>query len=138
MRLVFLIVFCVVSAGCVKTDLEPLPTVTRVELSDSMYGSTKDLSEAKNVSAIVDFIDGQRLGWTREFLVGSGPPSPFVRANLYDGNRHIGYFAVASGVSPGGHAAFEVQYGKIRAHKRVAKTEANRFLDLIGMGGELE
>jgi len=134
MRLVLLVGFCVFAAGCVKRDLEPLPTVTRVQLD--RYAPTKDLSESTHVAAIVDFINGERLGWTRPFLVGFGAPAPFVRADLYDDNRYIGEFTVRSGVLPGGHALFEVQYGKIRAYKYVDKAEANQFLDLIGIGRE--
>ena len=136
MRLLFLVVLCVFSSGCAKTDLAPLPTITRVDLV-CRWAPTKDLSDASNVAAIVNFIDRERLGWTRAFLFGFGAPEPIARVELYDGNRYIGYFAVTGGVLPDSAAAFEVRYGTIHAQKRIDKSEANDFLDIIGLGGEL-
>ncbi len=139
MRLVVVLILCACSASCVKTDLAPLPHVTRVEISHSRYGQrTKDLSEPGNVSAVVQFIDLHRLGWTRPYVFGFGAPAPFIGVDLCDGDNYVGEFTVRSGVLPGGNALFEVRYGKIRAHKRVPKSEANRFLDLIGMEGQLK
>ena len=83
------------------------------------------------------FIDGQRHDWTRAYGFGFGPPSPVYYANLIDGDKYLGYFAVGAGVLPGSSALFEVRYGKIYARKRVTRSEANRFLDLIGKGGGL-
>ena len=134
MRALPVFAVCLLSVGCVKTDLAPLPTITRVQLD--RYAPSKDLSDATNVAAIVSFIDGQRLNWTRPFLVGFGPPAPFVRADLYDGSTYIGEFTVRAGVLRGGRAVFEARYGKIRAYKYVSKSEANRFLDLIGIGAD--
>jgi len=134
MRRTLLAALCFLSVGCVKTDLAPLGTITRVQLD--RYAPHKDLSDAANVAAIVAFVDSQRFGWTRPFVVDFGPPAPFVRADLYDGNRQIGEFTVRAGVLPGGRAAFEARYGKISAYKYVSKAEANRFLHLVGIGAD--
>ena len=136
MRFVFLAGVCAVSTGCAKMDLAPLPSVTRVDIVHGRF--TKDLSDPSSIAAIVKFVDDERLGWTRAFLFGFGAPQPFARVDLYDGGKYIGYFAIVSGVLPGGHAAFEVRYGNIHAQKRIAKSEANQFLDIIGLSGELQ
>jgi hypothetical protein len=73
----------------------------------------------------------------RAYGVGFGPPSPAYYAHLYDGDKYVGYFAVGAGVLPGSAAFFQVRYGDVFAQKRVTAAEANRFLNLIGVGGEL-
>jgi hypothetical protein len=140
MRAVLLVGFCLFLTGCMKkTDLDPLPPVTRVDVLQ--HASHDDLFpphiESGKVPPIATFIDGQRFDWTRAFGVGFGMPSPIYYAHLYEGDRYLGYFAVGAAALPGSSALFEVRYGKIYARKRVTRSEANRFLDLIGVGGEL-
>jgi len=122
--------------GCVKTDLQPFPTVTRIEVHHSTSNPT--LTDPTVIAAIVDFINGERLGWTRPLLFGPEAPVPAADINLYDDSGWIGKVSVRSSVLPGGHALFEVRSRNIRAYKRVEKSEANRFLDVIGVGGELK
>jgi hypothetical protein len=136
MRAVFLISFCAFAAGCVKTDFQLLPRITRVTITANRF-LAKDFSYRTNVAAIVEFINRQRFGWTRPFVFGFGAPDPFVRAQLYDGDTLVGEFTIRSGVLPGGHALFELRCGNNRGYKRVEKSEANRFLDVTGIGGEL-
>ncbi|HEV2840153.1 MAG TPA: hypothetical protein VGW39_02410 [Chthoniobacterales bacterium] len=123
-----------------KTDLDSLPPVTRVSILShplergDLFPPYLDVGK---IPALVTFIDGQRDDWTRTYVVSFGPPSPVYYANLFDGDTYLGYFAVGAGVLPDSSALFEVRYGKIYARKRVTRSEANRFLDLIGMAGEL-
>jgi hypothetical protein len=120
----------------VKTDVEQFPTVTRIEVHQQTSNPT--LSDPKVTSAITDFINSERLGWTRPFLFEFGTPVEAANINLYDESGWIGRFSVRSSVLPGGHALFEVRNRKMYAYKRVEKSEANRFLDVIGVGGELK
>ncbi|HSH39394.1 MAG TPA: hypothetical protein VK993_11470 [Chthoniobacterales bacterium] len=128
------------SAVWVRTDLEPLPEVTQVEVLgyEGWRGSSAPAPlESSKLPALTAFIDEQRSGWTGGFLGTFELPHPVLRADLYEGDRYIGYFAVGGGILPGSHAVFEVRRGNVRARKRVAVSAANRFLDLIGEGGEL-
>ncbi len=154
MRVKLLTALCVILSGCMKSaDVDPLPPVTRIalgssELAESSFapesahlydpasGTRSDYPKV-NLAAVQAFIDGHRRGWTRAIAVGFGPPSPAWYAHLYDGDRYLGYFAVGSGALPGSAAFFRVRYGEVFAQKRVTAAEANRFLDLIGVGGEL-
>ena len=145
---------CVISSGCMKSaDIDPLPPVTRITLGsselpersfapenarvyDPASGTRSDYPKV-NLAALQALIDGHRRGWTRAIAVGFGPPSPAWYAHLYDGDSYLGYFAVGAGALPGSAAFFRVRYGEVSAQKRVTAAEANRFLDLIGVGGEL-
>lgn len=132
---------CMLLVGCMKrTDLAPMPHITRFIVLpkdyEYPYSIPSDIGQ-KDVGALVAFMDSVHSGWTRAYGVGFGPPSPAYYAHLYDGGRYVGYFAVGAGVLPGSAAYFQVRYGDVFAQKRVTKAEANRFLDLIGVGGEL-
>jgi hypothetical protein len=121
-------------------DLDPLPPVTRVAVLQHALerGDVYPLYlDVEKIPALASFIDSQRHGWTRAYGVGFGQPSMVYYANLIRGDTFLGYFAVGAAVLPGSSAIFEVRYGDIYARKRVSKSEANRFLDLIGAGGEL-
>lgn len=154
MRAILLGCLCAISTGCMKsTDLAPLPPVTRItigwsEVADRSFdpetvevydiaSRTKRDYPKVHLAAVQTFIDEHRHGWTRAIAVGFGPPSPTSYVHLYSGDRYVGYFAVGSGVLPGSAAFFRVQYGEVFAQKRVTAAEANRFLNLIGEGGEL-
>ncbi|MEN3368065.1 MAG: hypothetical protein V7609_208 [Verrucomicrobiota bacterium] len=141
MRALFLVGFCLILTGCMKkTDLGAVPPLTRVVVSSSESLNSsfppRPLENAK-ASAVVAFINGHRFDWTRAIGVGFGVPSPVCYVHLYEGDRYLGYFGVGAAVLPGSSAFFEVQLGKLYARKRVTRSEANRFLDLIGIGGEL-
>jgi hypothetical protein len=142
MRVLVFIAFSLLVSGCMKkTDLDSLPPVTRVAILQHEYigeGPHPPYLEVEKIPTLVSFIDAQRHDWTRAYAVGFGQPNPVYYATLFDGDRYVGYFAVGAAVSPGSPALFEVRDGKIYARKRVTKAEANRFLDLIGVGGELE
>ncbi len=130
---------CLALSGCMKSvDLDPLPDITRVDVLRSeelrIYPPPFEIAKIPPLAA---FIDGQRHGWTRAIAVGFGPPSPVYYAHVYSGGRYLGYFAVGAAVLPGSAALFQVRYGDIYAQKRVTRSEANKFLDLIGVGGEL-
>jgi len=135
-----LVALCVISTGCMKSvDIEPWPPVTRITLGRSELDD-RSFSPGHltvNIPKLRAFIDGHRHGWTRAIAVGFGPPSPAWYAHLYNGDRYLGYFSVGAGVLPGSAAFFRVQYGDVFAQKRVTAAEANRFLDLIGVGGGL-
>jgi len=141
MRALVLSVLCVIFVGCMKrTDLAPMPHITRFVVFPKNFeypGRIPPDVGQKNVGALVAFMDSVHSGWIRAYGVGFGPPSPAYYAHLYDGDRYVGYFAVGAGVLPGSAAYFQVRYGDLFAQKRVTKAEANRFLDLIGEGGEL-
>ena len=124
-----------------SVDIEPWPRVTRITLGGSEVAdrsfSPENFHLTVDIPKLRAFIDGHRDGWTRAIAVGFGPPSPAWYAHLYDGDRYVGYFAVGAGALHGSAAFFRVQYGEVFAQKRVTAAEANRFLDLIGVGGEL-
>lgn len=122
-----------------KTDLDPLPPNAEVIVShlESHRSYQPPHLDPAKASPVLTFMDAQRFNWTRTIGVTFGVPNPVYYAHLYEGDRYLGYFAVGAGVLPGSSAFFEVWYGKIYARKRVTKSEANRFLDLIGIGGEL-
>jgi hypothetical protein len=136
MRRTFLAVLLLFYAGCKRTDLQPFPTLTRIEVHHSTSNPT--LSDPAVTAAVVDFLNSERLGWTRPFGPGPGGPVEAVYVNLYNDSGWIGDFSVRSSVLPGGHALFEIRNRDMRAYKRVEKSEANRFLDVIGVGGELK
>ena len=102
MRRTFLVLLVMLAVGCVKTDLQPFPRITRIEVHHSTSNPT--LSDPAVTTAVVDFINGQRLGWTRPFLFGPGTPVPAADINLYDDTGWIGKFSLRSSVLPGGHA----------------------------------
>ncbi len=141
MRVALLVALGLCSTGCTsKTDLDPLPTVTRVDVFRSAEAYRlfpPPPLEIEKLPALTTFIDGQRHDWKRAFVAGFGPPSPVYYAHLHGGDRYLGYFAVGASVLPGSSVLFEVRYGKIYARKRVTRAQANQFLDLIGIGGEL-
>jgi hypothetical protein len=139
MRTLLLLGSCFIMSGCMKaTDLQRLPPFTRVVAIPYETGVSYAPSlDGEKLPALVTFLDSLRSGWTRAYGVGFGPPSPAYYAHLYDGDKYVGYFAVGSGVLPGSAAFFQVRYGDVFAQKRVTAAEANRFLDLIGVGGEL-
>jgi len=139
MRTVLLFVFCVVLTGCMKrTGLGPLPHITRVVvLSYEHPGWVPADAGEKYADALVAFMNSRRSDWTRAYGVGFGAPRPAYYAHLYDGTKYVGYVAVGAGALPGSAAFFQVRYGHVFAQKRVTAAEANRFLDLIGVGGEL-
>jgi hypothetical protein len=125
----------------VKTDLDPLAAVTRVYACDfedlpSRLFPPPPMDDVQ-ARALVAFIDRQRFNWTRTIGVEAGPPSPVYYAHLYAGDTYIGYFAVGAAALPGSSAFFRVRYAKLFAQKRVSRSDANQFLDLIGVGGEL-
>ena len=140
MRALVLVAVLLASAGCMKKeDSISLPSFTRVEVSrsnapDSIFPADAGREEAPAVRA---FTDTQRSGWTRAIGVGFGPPSPAYYAHLHDGDRYVGYFAVGAGVLPGTAAFFQVHFSGMYAQKRITRAEANQFLDVIGVGGEL-
>jgi hypothetical protein len=141
MRALLLLCICLLFTGCMrKTDLDALPHVTRVAILQHQL-QRGDLFppylDAEKIPPLVTFIDSQRLDWTRAYAVGFGPPSPVYYAHLFEGDRYVGYFAVGAAVLPGSSALFEVRYGKTYARKRVTRSDANQFLDLIGRGGGL-
>jgi len=132
--------FCLVLTACMKrTDVDPWPPFTRVEVSQSDSPDQFFPPDAgrERALALKTFMEGQRIGWTRAFAVGFGPPSPVYYAHLHEGGKYVGYFAVGAGVLPGGAAFFQALCGDMFAQKRVTKSEANQFLDAIGVGGEL-
>jgi hypothetical protein len=139
MRAARLCVFCALLTCCMKrTTLDPLPHITRVVVDGyENPGWIPPDAGDKKVAPLIAYMNGLRSGWTRAYGVGFGPPSPAYYAHLFDGDRYVGYFAVGAGVLPGSAAFFQVQYGDVFAQKRVTKAEANRFLDLVGVGGEL-
>jgi len=132
-----------------SADIGPLPPFTRITLGGSdpegafaplkydPVSRTWSKDFKVDLAALQAFIDGHRRGWTRAIAVGFGPPAPAWYAHLYAGDRYLGYFAVGAGALPGSAAFFQVQLGDFFAQKRVTAAEANRFLDLIGIGGEL-
>jgi hypothetical protein len=139
-RKLLLCAVCLLFAGCMrKADLAPLPRVTRAAILQHAWRGDlyPQFLDAEKIPSLVAFIDGHRHGWTRANRVGFGQPSLVYYANLLDGDTYLGYFAVGAAVLPGSSAVFEVRYGDIYARKRVPKSEANRFLDLIGVGGKL-
>jgi hypothetical protein len=142
MRAIVLVALCVILTGCMKSaDIAPLPPVTRITLGSSELAENSFSPEnghlTVNVPRLRAFIDGHSQGWTRAIAVGFGPPSPAWYAHLYDGDRYLGYFAVGGGALHGSAAFFRVRYGEFFAQKRVTAAEANRFLDLVGVGGGL-
>ena len=142
MRAMLFVAMCVISTGCMKSvDIEPWPPVTQITLGRSELTHHSFLPENGHLTVDLPklraFIDGHRHGWTRAIAVGFGPPSPAWYAHLYEGDKYLGYFAVGAGALPGSAGFFRVQYAEVFAQKRVTAAEANRFLDLIGVGGEL-
>ena len=139
MRALLLVTVCLFCTACMrKTDLAALPHITRVAVSPYEHpGWVPQNAGGKDVGGLVAFMKSVHFGWTRAYGVGFGPPSPAYYAHLYDGDRYVGYFAVGAGALPGSAAFFQVRYGDVFAQKRVMTAEANRFLDLIGVGGEL-
>jgi hypothetical protein len=122
-----------------RTALDPWPHITRVVVLPYEHpGGVPSDADNKDVAALATFMDSLRSDWTRAYYVGFGPPSPAYYAHLFEGDRYVGYFAVGAGVVPGSAAFFRVRYGDVFAQKSITRGEANRFLDLIGVGGELQ
>jgi hypothetical protein len=140
MRLATILGVFLILTGCMKkTDLAPPTTVTRVAiLYHPSWGNAPWHLEREKVPAVATFIAEQRSDWTRAFAVGFGTPSPFCEAQLYDGGKYLGSFSLGASALPGSAAFFEVHYGDVYARKRITRAEANRFLDLVGLGGDLK
>jgi len=139
MRVIIAFGFCLLATGCMrKVDLGSLGPITRAEiLYHPSWGNAPWPLKGDEVPTVASFIEGQRSAWTRAFAVGFGMPSPFCYVHLYNGDYYLGYFAVGAGILPGSAAFFEMHYGDVYARKRVTRAEANRFLDVIGQGGDL-
>jgi hypothetical protein len=132
-----LIVLCICLTGCIKTSLPPRGHVSRAEIRScrSQYDYFGAITAPDKLSALLEFIDRPRPSWTRTFVFDFGVPRALVRADLYDGDTHIGYFAVGGGMLPGKRAFFEVRRGTILARLTIPVAEANEFIDLIGARG---
>jgi hypothetical protein len=140
MRFLAVLGVCFIASGCMKkTNLSPPTTVTHVDvLYHPSWGNAPWHLESEKVPGVAKFIAEQRSDWTRAFAVGFGMPSPFCEARLYDGGKFLGSFSVGASVLPGSAGFFEVHYGDVYARRRVTRAEANRFLDLVGAGGDLK
>jgi hypothetical protein len=117
--------------------MAPFTHVTRAQALScrSQYQRFDSVTIPEKVSALMQFINRPRPSWTRTYVFDFGVPRPLVRADLYDGDTYLGYFAVGGGMLPGKRAFFEIRRGKILARVTVPLAEANEFIELIGARG---
>ena len=138
MRAGFAIAVCICLTACVKTSLPPFQQITHVEVRgcrSPQYDYFGAITAPEKLATLMEFINRPRPKWTRTFVFDFGDPQAMVRADLYEGNTYVGYFAVGGGALPGKRAFFEVRRGNILARLTVPISEANNFIDLIGARG---
>jgi hypothetical protein len=106
MRVAVIIAILIDLTGCTKTTLPPVADVTRVEVRScrSQYDYFGAITAPDKLSELMEFINRPRSSWTRTFVFDFGVPRALVRADLYDGDTYVGYFAVGGGLLPGKRA----------------------------------
>jgi|GEM_PF-4393402 len=138
MRAAFIIAIAMCLVGCTKTTLPPFTNVTRVEVQSFRTDRQRigTITAPEKLAVLLQFMNRPRARWTRTFVFDFGVPKALVRADLYEGERYVGYFAVGGGRLPGKRAFFEVRRGNVLTRLTVPISEANEFIDLIDARGE--
>jgi hypothetical protein len=114
------------SCGGNRRDFPPLGPVTTANLwvkadDGSKYGWK--ISDPKDISRIVIFVDSQRANWVTPWY---GIPVPFVEVQLFDGQQAKGSFGV-------GESFFETQREGSFFSKSVAASDIRGFFDAVNL-----
>jgi hypothetical protein len=114
------------SCGGGRRDFPPLGPVTTANLwitanDGSKYGWK--ISDPKDVSRIVIFVDSQRANWVTPWY---GIPVPFVEVQLFDGQKAQGSFGV-------GQSFFETQREGSFFSKSAATRDIRGFFDALNL-----
>lgn len=114
-------------AGCAsKRDFSPLGPVTTANLWISASDGSKygwKISDPKDLSRIVTFVDSQRANWGTSWF---GVPVPTVEVQLFDGQRAKGSFGA-------GKDFFETQREGGSFSKNVSPREIRSFFDAVSL-----
>jgi hypothetical protein len=109
-----------------KRGFSPLGPVTTANLWISASEGSKygwKISDPKDLSRIVSFVDSQRESWGTPWF---GTPVPVVEVQLFDGQRARGSFGV-------GKDFFETQREGGFFSKTASPTEIHSFFDAVSL-----
>ena len=126
MFVVLLTAASLLACGGNKRDFPPLGPVTTANLwvtanDGSKYGWK--ISDPKDLSRIVIFVDSQRANWGTPWF---GIPVPFVEVQLFDGQQTKGSFGV-------GKDFFETQRDGSFFSKSAAASDIRGFFDALNL-----
>jgi hypothetical protein len=114
------------ACGRNKRDFSPVGPVTTANLWVSASDGSKygfKISDPKDLSRIVTFVDSQRANWGTPWF---GIPVPFVEVQLFDGQQTKGSFGV-------GKDFFETQREGGFFSKNTSPSEIHNFLDALNL-----
>lgn len=109
-----------------KRDFSPLGPVTTANLWISASDGSKygwKISDPKDLSRIVAFVDSQRANWSTPWF---GIPVPIVEVQLFDGQHLEGTFGAGKGF-------FEAQREGGFFSKNVSAREIRSFFDAVSL-----
>lgn len=114
--------------SCSKgTSFPKMGNVTKIIVVTNEHKVIKNISDLKQISKIVAFIDAHREGWDSPL---AGVPVPSVILEFYEGEMFKGHFGV-------GNDFFETQREGIYCSKSISEREEQEFLGLIEVDKEL-
>jgi len=128
-RSVFVVLgIAVLLLGCggTKRDFSRLGPVTTANLWVSASDGSSyiwKISDSKDLSRIVTFVDSQRANWRTPWF---GIPVPIVKVQLFDGQQARGSFGV-------GKSFFETQREGAFFSKDASPAEIQSFFDAVGL-----
>jgi hypothetical protein len=114
------------ACGGSKRDFSPLGPVTTANLWISASDGSKygwKISDPKDLSRIVTFVDSQRDNWSAPWF---GIPVPIVEIQLFDGQQAKGSFGA-------GMDFFETQRDGGFFSKSASPTEIHSFFDAVNL-----
>lgn len=109
-----------------KHDFSPLGPITTANLWISASDGSKygwKISDPKDLSRIVTFVDSQRANWSAPWF---GVPMPTVEVQLFDGQHLKRTFGA-------GKNHFEAQYEGRFLSKRASSGEIRGFFDAVNL-----
>ncbi|MGH9864275.1 MAG: hypothetical protein ACRD4H_02550 [Candidatus Acidiferrales bacterium] len=109
-----------------KRDFSPLGPVTTANFWISASDGSKygwKISDPKDLSRIVTFVDSQRTNWGTPWF---GTPVPIVEVQLFDGQQAKGSFGA-------GKDFFETQREGGFFSKRASPSEIHSFFDAVDL-----
>lgn len=126
-RIVVALLLALFLLGCgSRRHFSPLGPVTSANLWISASDGSKygwKISDPKDLSRVVAFIDSQRADWNTPWF---GTPVPIVEVQLFDGQRARGSFGV-------GKEFFETQREGGFFSKRASRIEIRDFFDALNL-----
>jgi hypothetical protein len=119
-------ILVLLACGGSKRTFSPLGAVDNANLWVTANDGSKHgrkISDPKDLSRIVIFVDSQRANWATPWF---GTPVPFVEVQLFNGQQPMGSFGV-------GKHFFATQREGAFYSKGAAPNEVHSFFDALGL-----